>query len=236
VRILLVEDEAPDMAALHRHVLGALPEAVVVEARTLREAQRAIQDEAFDLVVLDLMLQGDQSAGVQLVSMIRASGDSAIIVVSGLDVETYRPVMFTSQVWDYLEKPVDLASLRLLLQRVAQQRTAPTTMAPAGIMIADLIWTSALDNPKWKGMTISGLSLRERQVLWPLLERPNTVVKYAELFDASPNWGDHPSNLKAALSQMISKIRRQFEGVDPDFDCIQASPSHGYSWRVSRDS
>lgn len=233
MHILLIEDEAPDMAMHRRVVEDAIVGATIREASTLRTAEEALANESFDLVVLDLNLHGDRVAGLQLVEIIRDRGDAAIIVISGMDVDTYRPMMYRSKIWDYFEKPIDPASFRLVLERIVDQRCEiDQELALPVPAIPGLHWPDALSDLLWHGHLVNGLTLRERQVLRPLLLSPNKTVRYADLYDASPDWDRDPERLKRALITMMNSIRNRFRSVDPSFDCIFASAKQGYMWRV----
>lgn len=218
---------------MHRRVVeGAISGVTIREASTLRAAEEALQNETFELVVLDLNLHGDRVAGVQLVEAIRNSGDAAIVVISGMDVDTYRPMMYRSKIWDYFEKPIDPASFRLVLERIVEQRRASSQeLAWPAPSVPGLHWPDALSDLSWHGEPIRGLTLRERQVLRLLLLSPNQTVRYADLYDESPEWDRDPEKLKRALITMMNSIRNRFRSVDASFDCIFASAKQGYMWR-----
>jgi DNA-binding response OmpR family regulator len=230
MRVLIVEDEAPDMASHRRIVEDVLPSVDVVEATTFAEATHAARSDSFDLGIVDLNLHGDRHAGREIIRLLKEHGDVAIVVISGLDVGTFRPMMYAAGIWDYFEKPMDASSLRLVVQRILESRKGERSTIEN--RVPDLDWSDALDDPKWKGQTIRKLSVAERRILSLLIRRPDEVVKYATLFDASENWGRSPERLKRSLASMISELRKEFKQFDPDFDCIVPVGNVGYLWRV----
>lgn len=235
MHVLLVEDQAPDMTVQRRMVEKALPLANIHEAMTLHEAREALQRFKFDLVVLDLNLGDNQSTGVELVDAVRRNGDAAIIVISGMDVETYRPMMFQSKVWDYFEKPIDLASLCCVVERILETRSGASLprSTPRSTLPPGLRWDDPMtDDPLWQGRRVMGLAHGERKVLRLLSSFPNAIVPYSDFFDLSDRWDDDSAKLKRSLTSMMSKLRGRFLEIDPDFDRIEGRSNQGYIWRV----
>ena len=221
------------MTSHERVVEEVVPDAHINEAQTLAEARQAIASTSFDLAIVDLNLHGDRHAGQEVISAIKQKGQTAIVVISGLDVETFRPLLYAAEVWDYFEKPMDVRSLKLVIGRILQVRS-PQSSSVVGPTLPYLDWADRLEKPRWKGRKVN-LSISERKVLSLLIKRPNEIVPYADLFDASENWDRDPDRLRRSLTTMISEIRQQFREFDPDFDNIVAASKVGYLWRVEGD-
>lgn len=232
MKVLIVEDEAPDLELHRRVVLDAIPGAVVTDAATLAEALLQVKQNSFDLAVLDLNLQGDRHAGQEVVRELRTKGKTAIVVVSGLDVETYRPLMYANQVWDYFPKPVDKGSLRLVIERILKSQDAGLSSQVSVTPPAGLFWQDVFEDPRWRGQNVR-LTVTEKRILLELLKSPNNVVARKALFDLLPSWGGDQERLRSSLSTMISEIRGEFRKVDPNFDQIHSVGSAGYLWRVA---
>jgi DNA-binding response OmpR family regulator len=231
MHILIVEDEAPDMAHLKQLLGDIAPEAAVHEATTRLEALSSIQKTGFDLAIVDLSLHGDRHAGAEVIKALRTKGDTAVVVISGLDVVTFRPLVFELGVWDYFQKPMDSGSLRPLLKRIAEAGDQKHLQERTNVSIPGLTWTHVLDNPTWQGHEVH-LSVSEKKILLELLRVPDQVVPRSTLYDLSPNWGNDPNRLRHALTTMVSEIRKAFKEHDLTFDRIVSAGSIGYVWRI----
>lgn len=231
MQVLIVDDEAPDRTFHRRVVLKAVPEAQVEEASGLSAALELAATRRFDLALVDLCLDGRRDAGEKVVRALQKTQCGAIVVISGLDVETFRPLMFSNNVWDYFEKPIDERSLRMVTQRMLLRESTDQAKAWRST-IADLEWdTASLELPQWRGHKVH-LSLGEQRVLLALVRSPNVVVAREALYDTYESWQRDARRLRTSLSTSIHQIRKAFVEVDPTFDRIQAVGSAGYRWRT----
>jgi DNA-binding response OmpR family regulator len=128
LRLLVVDDDH-----LHRMIIcraatksGYAP----VGAATYDEAAKLAQETAFDCVTLDLSL--GQHAGVEMLRHLWVIGYKApIVIISGCDEATCIETVLTAKaldlnIADTIQKPVDLAVLRQVLERL---RAAPEDAA-----------------------------------------------------------------------------------------------------------
>lgn len=233
IRILIAEDEAPDRAHHAEVVRDVVPSADIVEADSLSAAMQALEGPPFELALLDLNLRGNRRAGERIVKALRQLGDTAIVVISGLDVDTYRPLLFQHDVWDYFEKPVDSGSLRMVVARTLR-RGGPSLESPrfrGPIVLDDLVWhPERVAPPTWRGEPVR-LSQTEQKLLVQLVRSPDRLVRRETLYDCFERWDRDPRLLRNSLSTAIYQIRKAFMRVDPDFDRIDAVGSVGYLWR-----
>ena len=126
VRVLLVEDNAPD-ATLIQEILSGLPiECHVTTVATLKETKLVVDDGMFDLVILDLVLPNGQAE--QAFDCVRAATDMPIVIVSGLgDQELVYSLVLRGAV-DYLWKKwlsparVEVAIRRAMERRIFDER------------------------------------------------------------------------------------------------------------------
>jgi len=84
-RVLLVDDEPALLSALRRVVERARPDAVVVYASDADTAVWQIETTAIRLVVTDLQMQGDSTAGWSVVEAARAAGVPVAVVTGTTD-------------------------------------------------------------------------------------------------------------------------------------------------------
>lgn len=230
VRVLIAEDESVDRT-FYRGVLSTVvPTAAVVEAPTLSRATAAIKGPPFDLALVDLALAADREAGVRLVQLLKRTPDTAIIVISGLDVATFRPRLFRAQVWDYFDKPVDEASLAAIIRRTLATRANVPEGGSHPVPGLELP-RDGRTAPSWHGVPIE-VSQTDRRVLAELVRTPNRLVRrdvFAECFVRSDRDAER---IASSLSTAIYRIRRAFAAVDVGFDRIEAVGSSGYLWKA----
>jgi DNA-binding response OmpR family regulator len=231
VRVLIVEDEAPDRAHHVAAVRDVVPQAEIVEAETMTAALRALEGPPFELALIDLNLRGNRRAGERIVQAMRQIGETAIIVISGLDVDTYRPMVFEHDIWDYFEKPVDAGSLRMVVARSLRRLDADAARQRGPIIVDELVWhPEQVAPPTWRGEPVR-LSQTEQKLLVQLVRTPDRLVRRETLYDCFERWDRDPRLLRASLSTAIYQIRKAFTRVDPQFDRIDAVGSVGYLWR-----
>lgn len=229
MRILIIEDEAPDRRR-HREIVESLFDgAEIMESASLNDALNKASTTKFDIVLCDLKLDTNSNAGEEVITALQSKGSLAIVVISGLDADTFRARIFRAGIWDYFQKPVDEAALRLVLKRIHSSLSAPkvATWVPS---VPNLTWdVSSLAAPKWRGNTVS-LSQANQRILLELLKTPGKVVKHVVLFDVMDNSDRSEESLASSLTSAIYQIRKAFKELDPSFGHLVSMPSVGYVW------
>ena len=139
VRLLLIEDNPGDAVIFREKIRASRLDAVVVHVVRLRDALARLEDEAFDLVLVDLSLPDTQ--GLETVERVREAAPTLpLIVLTGLDDAATAAEAKKRGAVDYLVKwYVDSASLaRYIHYAIEQYRllgptqaTAPASRAPA---------------------------------------------------------------------------------------------------------
>jgi DNA-binding response OmpR family regulator len=132
LRLLVIDDDN-----LHRMIIcrvagkaGYLP----VGVASYDEAAQLVQDQAFDCITLDLSL-GDH-AGVEMLRHLWVIGCKVpIIIISGCDDTVCGEAQKVAEslklnVWESITKPVNLAELRVCLERLKASREESALAAP----------------------------------------------------------------------------------------------------------
>ena len=106
--ILIVDDEPSARYGMRRALEGSFR---VVEAGSAREAREAIAREAPALILLDLIMPGED--GIAFLRALRASGDDTpVLIVSALDTARTAVEALQSGASDYIVKGFDIEELR----------------------------------------------------------------------------------------------------------------------------
>lgn len=85
MNLLLVEDHPIFRFGVRQLIAQRWPEATIVEAGSLAEAQQAVRQQSFDLALLDLNLP--DSEGLEIVSHLQRSAPGARLLVLSLNAE-----------------------------------------------------------------------------------------------------------------------------------------------------
>lgn len=210
--IMVVDDhrDIRDLIArfLRKHELR------VTTAADAAEARRALKAAAPDLVVLDVMMPGED--GLSLARHVRETIDVPIIFLTALGEETDRIVGLEMGADDYLGKPFNprelLARIRAVLRRAqslpVQREPAPTDAYRFGPWRFFAERRELLDEAD----TITPLSHGEFLLLTVMLQRPNIVLSRDQLLDLTK--GRAAQLFDRSIDNQISRLRRKIE-ADP---------------------
>ncbi len=209
MRILVVEDE-PKIAGALREGLEAEAYSVSL-APTGEEGFFQMDAEAFDLVVLDVMLPG--RSGIEVLSAMRRRGlATPVLLLTAKDAVEDRVLGLDAGADDYLVKPFAFAELsariRALLRRGAA-RTGP--VLELDDLRVDLVARTAA-----RGTKTIDLTAREFDVLAYLLRRPGEIVSREML--ARDVWKEtlRHTPLDNVIDVHMARIRRKLdEGLSP---------------------
>ena len=176
MRILIVEDDRRMAAAMRRALDGAGVVADVVASGA--DAAWMVREAAYDAMVLDVMLSGDD--GVDVCGSLRAAGVWVpIIMVTARAAVEDRVRGLDAGADDYLTKPFSfaelLARLRALMRRGAAER-------PAVLRVDDLELDPAARSVARDGSSID-LTAREFALLEYLMRHPGEVLTRTQLIE-----------------------------------------------------
>jgi len=204
MRVLVVEDDPMIgegvRAALHQDGMA------VDWTRDGKSADQALQNERYDIVLLDLGLPARD--GIEVLRAMRARKlRTPVLIVTARDAVQERVRGLDAGADDYLVKPFDLcelsARMRSLLRRSAGR--AEPVIEHLGLTI-----DPATREVTFRRKPVS-LSAREFAVLEALMERPGAVLSRAQLEDRLYGWGrEIESN---AVEVYIHGLRRKL-GAD----------------------
>lgn len=207
MRVLVVEDDAKVARALRE---GLESEHFDVEvARTGEEGFFLVNAQAFDLVVLDLMLPGRD--GLEVLATLRRRGlQTPVLILTARDAVEERVAGLDSGADDYLVKPFAfaelLARIRALLRRGRSDRVLR-------LKVADLDMDLVTRRVSRAGRVLD-LTAREHQLLEYLLRNQNQVVSREML--ARDVWHEtaRATPLDNVIDVHIARLRKK---VDQDF-------------------
>ena len=224
--ILFVEDD-PEIRSLVADFLGNSGFRVSV-ARDGREMDRVIHVSRIDLLILDIMLPGED--GLSLCRRLRVENTVPIIMLTARGSEVERVVGLEMGADDYLTKPFStnelLARVRAILRRMQSLATTPSVGRPSVLSFAGWILNLATRRLQSADGTRVPLTGAEFDLLVAFCERPNRVLTRDQLLDLTR--GRAPASFERSIDIQVSRLRRKIE-VDPkDPALIQTVRAGGY--------
>jgi DNA-binding response OmpR family regulator len=201
MRLLIVEDDAIVADALKRglHDAGF----AVDHVTTAEHAETAIQQENFDLAIVDIGLP--QADGLELTRRLRRQGLALpILILTARDTLEDRVDGLELGADDYLTKPFELPELvarcRALIRR---SKSALQTEVVHGSLVVDVRRHRALMD----GQPLD-LTAREWAVLEFLLLHSQEVVSKERLLQAISSWDNEltPNAVEVYVSRLRAKL------------------------------
>jgi len=223
--ILLVDDD-PEIRQLIGDFL-AQHGFRVAEAADGAGMDRQIEAERPALVVLDLMLPGED--GLAICRRLNAAGRIPVIMLSALGEETDRIVGLELGADDYLPKPCSPRELLARVRAVLRRNEGAEPSGGGAYRFAG--WTfdpcrRALRSPS--GVAVA-LSSGEVRLLAAFLERPMRVLTRDQLLDLAR--GTDSDVYDRAIDVQVSRLRKKLADHD-GAELIVTVRSEGYMFSV----
>ncbi|HEX7887605.1 MAG TPA: response regulator [Phenylobacterium sp.] len=227
--ILIVEDDTElreqvsAYLADHGFQVRAVPDA--------RAMDRALEAAPIDLIVLDLMLPGED--GLSICRRLSAEGGPAIIMVSAMGEEIDRVLGLELGADDYLPKPCSprelLARVRAVFRRREEVRGGAPRKGKAyqfqGFVVDALRRQLRAPN----GATLL-LTSGEFSLLSAFLDHPQRILSRDQLLDIAR--GDDTDVFDRAVDVQISRLRRKLHACS-DTEIIKTVRGAGYMFDVA---
>ena len=224
---ILVVDDDPDLRDLLSEYLDkqGFRVSTAAEGRSMRVA---LGRSAPDLIVLDLMLPGDD--GLVLCREVRAKSDVPIIMLTARTEEIDRVVGLEMGADDYLAKPFSprelLARIKSILRR---SRALPLNLRPddaraitfAGWRLE--IATRTLISPEGVAVPLSGTDFRLLRIF---LDHPNRVLNRDQLIDMTQAREAGPFD--RSIDLQVSRLRKRLNDNPKEPAIIKTSRGEGY--------
>ncbi len=209
-QILVVEDN-PDYRELLQNFLESAGYLVTV-AEDGVEALVIAKKQAFDLVLLDIMLPKIDGYGV--CEVIRNESSIPIIMLTALDSEAHQVRGFDLRIDDYITKPV---SMPILLHKVAAVLRRSSHSDVNHLIYRNIVLDINSHNVSISGNLID-FTLREFEILQELLRVPGEVVTRKMLL--SRIWRYDFFGDERIVDTHIKNIRRKL-GVEDSIETIR---------------
>lgn len=210
--ILVVDD--------HREIRDAVSRYLEKNGLRATAARDAVEMDAklaagrFDLIVLDIMMPGED--GLSVCRRLSAAGGPPILMLTALGEETDRIVGLEIGADDYLPKPFNprelLARIKAILRRTDTTEATPGELAGKRVAFGD--WVLDADNRRLTSAdgAVETLTTADFRLLTAFLQRPRVVLSRDELLDLTA--GRSPHLFDRTIDNQVSRLRRKIE-ADP---------------------
>ncbi len=221
-RILVVDDDPGIRSAVSSYLEDQDFE--VETAVDARDLDRALARDHVDLIVLDVMLPGED--GLAICRRLAASGGPPVVMLSALGEDADRIVGLELGADDYLPKPCNprelLARIRAVLRRAEMGQTG------AGLICEFAGWR--LDRLRRELRSeddvLVNLTEGEFMLLLALVEQPQRILTRDQLLDGAR--GPDCEAYDRSIDVQISRIRRKLDRAAGGGSLIRTIRNLGY--------
>lgn len=203
--ILLVEDEENLHETLKMNL--EMEGYEVSSAFTGVQALKKIEDEYFDLIILDIMLP--EMDGIQVTETVRIKQiDTSILILSAKNTGSDRILGLKKGADDYLTKPFELEELLLRVDNLIKKNKKTEKETLSYTFGNNTIDFKAHTAVNYNSQTIE-LSKKEAQLLKLLIENKNEVVTREKILQIV--WGYNVYPTTRTIDNFILTFRKHFE-------------------------
>jgi two-component system, OmpR family, response regulator len=224
--ILVVEDDRETRTLIAKYLRTNACN--VATAADGREMVRAITDRRVDLLILDVMLPGED--GLSLCRKVRAQSQTPIIMLTARGEDVDRIMGLEMGADDYLPKPFNprelLARINAVLRRQAAAQTASTVDGAKALAFQGWRIDSRLRELRNPAGARVALTSAEFDLLWTFCERPGRVLSRDSLLDLTQ--GRNAGSFERSIDVLVSRIRRKIESDPQEAVMIKTVRSGGY--------
>ena len=192
----------------------------VNSAGTAEEARRKIDGLEFDLLVLDVMMPGEN--GVSLARSLRGEDRQVPILMLTARSETeHRIEGLEAGADDYLPKPFDPRELLLRVSNIVKRGAGPNQPKIEQIVFGPFTFVIARRELKRNGELIH-LTDREQEIMVRFAENAGDTIPRHEMFAESAGIGER------TIDVQINRLRRKIESDPANPRYLQTVRGIGY--------
>ncbi len=224
---LLIVDDDPEI----RNLLGVYLEKNgyrCVPAAEGGEMRQAIRRHSIDLIVLDLMLPGED--GLELCRDLRVRTNIPIIMLTARGEETDRIVGLEMGADDYLAKPFNprelLARIRSVLRRHRSLPEAAVVPGQGDYYFGSWCLDTRSRSLKDHSGVVTPLSSAEYDLLLVFLSHPGRVLERDQLLDLTRGRDAMPFD--RSVDMQVSRLRRRLGSSQTVPEYIKTVRGQGY--------
>jgi len=212
-RLLVVDDDPKLRDLLHRYLTAQQFE--VALAQDGPAMNRLMQRESWDLIILDLMLPGED--GLSIVRRLRGANDrTPVIMLTAKSDDIDRIVGLEMGADDYLPKPFNPRELLARINAVLRRQPAPDATGAPAADIGEVRFGPFVFDPAQRSLTRDGIAVPltsgEFSVLKVFARHPRAPLSREKLMVLAR--GREYGAFDRSLDVQVSRLRKLIE-ADP---------------------
>ena len=229
-RILIVDDARDIREPLGQYLRGQ--GFATRLAANAAEARAAVENGALALVVLDVMMPGED--GLSLCRWLVARGGPPVILLTAMADETDRIVGLELGADDYLVKPFNPRELLARIRAVLRRAPPPAASVASGLR-RFAAWTHdpAAQRARHDDGREVELTSGESRLLGVFLDRPREVLDRSRLLELTA--GREAKAYDRAIDNQVSRLRRKLEDDPQQPTLLVTDWGRGYALAAEVD-
>lgn len=220
--LLIVDDDARIRELLQRF-LGEKGYRVTVAADAA-EARRKMEGIRFDLLILDVMMPGEN--GLSLTRSLNENKSVPVILLTARSEADARIAGLEAGADDYLAKPFDPRELVLRINNILRRNASPDTPKIEQVMFGPYSFSIPRKELR-RGPETIRLTDREQDIMLLFALRSGETIPRHELVDTDSDVGER------TIDVQINRLRRKIE--DDPANPVYLQTVRGIGYRLSID-
>jgi len=199
----------------------------VSAARDAAHARRLLSGLDFDLIVLDVMMPGED--GISFARSLRAERATPILLLTAKGETSDRIAGLEAGADDYLSKPFEPKELLLRINAILRRAPpAPPAEAPPKVITLGPVRYDLERGELWRGDDPVRLTATEAQLMRIFSARPGAPISRGELVEelGRDKTGEAPQD--RAVDVQITRLRRKIEDDPRQPRYLQTVRGSGY--------
>jgi two-component system OmpR family response regulator len=191
-----------------------------------RNIERLLDDSRVDLIVLDLMLPGED--GLSICRRLRTHSQIPVIMLTAKGEDVDRILGLEMGADDYLAKPFNPRELLARIHAVLRRARSAGLSAARARSLTFLGWRidCGLRQLRDPGGVLIAMTSAEFDLLQALCERSGRVLSRDQLLDLTQ--GRVSGSLERSIDVLVSRLRRKIEADIHNPEIIKTVRSGGY--------
>ena len=221
--LLIVDDDERIRELLKKFLIrhGFL----VTAARDAAHARRILSGLDFDLIVLDVMMPGED--GISLTRALRTDKDTPILLLTARGETENRIAGLEAGADDYLAKPFEPKELLLRINAILRRMPeAPAPSTAPKILHLGPVRYDIERGEMWQGEELVRLTATESQLMRIFAARPGEAVSRTKLVEDLGR--DRGQAQERAVDVQITRLRRKIESNPKQPRYLQTVRGAGY--------
>lgn len=199
----------------------------VTSARDAAHARRLLEGLDFDLIVLDVMMPGED--GISLTRALRKDRTTPILLLTAKGETSDRIAGLEAGADDYLSKPFEPKELLLRINAILRRAPpAPATDPMPKVITLGPVRYDIDRGELWRGEDPVRLTATEAQLMRIFAARPGSAITRGELVEELGREKNGEAPQDRAVDVQITRLRRKIESDPKQPRYLQTVRGAGY--------